>query len=106
LATYALGFAAIAFQFAALSATARGVSGLARATQARHDGAAEPVLESMRETAHAAIARASDLGLIGFALAVLGGLSLMLSSIKQEPGWRLLAGAVLVGYVLLSLVMV
>lgn len=46
------------------------------------------------------------LSLIGFGLAVLGGLSLLLSTVKREPGWRLLGGAVLVGYVLVSLLMV
>ncbi len=105
-ATYALGLAAIAVQMAALHWTAQGVSGIARATQARNDGAAENVLESMRQRSHVALDRGSLLSLIGFGLAVLGGLSLLLSTIKREPGWRLLAGAVVVGYVLVALVMV
>jgi len=88
-------------QMAALHWTAQGVSGFARATQARNDGAAENVLESMRQRSHVALDRGSALSLIGLGLAALGGLSLLLSTIKQEPGWRLL-----VGYVLVALVMV
>jgi len=106
LATYALGLAAIAFQMAALHWTAQGVGGFARVTQSRHDGAAESVLDSMRQSSQVAIDRGSTLSLIGLGLAALGGLSLLLSTVHQEPGWRLLAGAVLVGYVLVSLIMV
>jgi hypothetical protein len=106
LATYAFGLAAVAMQLASLQWTAKGVGGAARMTQARADGATEPVLESMRQTSHAAINRGSSLGLFGLGLAALGGLSLLLSTIKREHGWRLLAGAVLVGYVLVALLMV
>jgi hypothetical protein len=60
----------------------------------------------MRQTSRVALDRGSKLSLIGLGLAVLGGLSLLLSTVKQEPGWRLLAGAVLLAYVLVGLVMV
>jgi hypothetical protein len=93
-------------QLAALHWTAQGVNGSARATQARADGTAESVLESMRQTSRAALHRGSVLSLIGFGLAVRGGLSVLLSTVKREPGWRLLAGAVLMAYVLVGLVMV
>jgi hypothetical protein len=106
LATYTLGLAAIVLQFAAQQWTARGVGGFARATQARHDGAAQNVLESMRQTSHAAIQRGSILGVIGFGVAALAALSLLLSTVNREPGWRLPAGAVLLGYWLFSLMLV
>ena len=60
----------------------------------------------MRQTSRVALDRGSTLSLIGIGLAALGGLSLLLSTVQQEPGWRLLAGGVLVGYVLLALVMI
>jgi hypothetical protein len=106
LATYALGLAAIALQMAALHWTAQGVSGIARAAQARNDGAPENILESMRQSSHVALERGSTLSLIGLGLAALGGLSLLLSTVQQERGWHLLAGAVLLAYVLLGLIMV
>jgi hypothetical protein len=106
LATYLFGLSAIGSQLASLQWTARGVVGRARTTQALNEGAAENVLESMRQTAQAATDRGSELSLIGVGLAALGGLSLLLSTANEEPGWRLLAGAVLLAYLLLGLVMV
>jgi hypothetical protein len=106
LATYALGLAAIAMQIASLHWAAQGMVGTARATEARHQGAAETVLESMRQTSRAAAHHSDQLSLIGLGLAALAGLSLLLSTVNHEPGWRLLALAVLVAYVLVSLLMV
>jgi hypothetical protein len=106
LATYVLGLAAIALQIAAQRAISQGLIGRAKIPHAKAEGAAETVLESMRQRAHTAADRGSELSLIGLGLAALGGLSLLLSTVNQEPGWRLLAAAVLFAYVLISLIMV
>src|SRR5580698_27021 len=106
LATYALGLAAISVQIASLHWAAQGMVGTARATEARHQGAAETVLESMRQTSRAAAHHSDQLSLIGFGLAALAGLSLLLSTVRQEPGWRLLALAVLIAYLLIGLMQV
>ncbi len=105
LATFALGLAAIALQMVALHWTAKGVGGSARAVQARAAGASANDLESMRQTSRAALGLGGELSMLGLGVAVVSGLCLLLSTVKRELGWRLLAGGVLVAYVLLSLVM-
>lgn len=106
LATYALGLAAIAFHVAGQRAVARGLMSRAKIPQARAEGAARSAVESLRQTSQAATDRGSELCLIGFGLAAAGALSLLLSTINHEPGWRLLALAVLIAYVLQGLILV
>ena len=78
----------------------------AKVPQAIADGASHEVLESLQQTSQAAFDRGSELCLIGFGLAALAGLSLLLSTVNQEPGWRLLALAVLIAYLLIGLMQV
>jgi hypothetical protein len=106
LASFALGLVAIGFEFASKKATAKAVMTIARRTQALHEGAASDVLESMTQQSRAALDRGIVLGLIGMGLAAASGICLVVSHARQEQGWRLLAAAVLIAYVLLWLMLV
>jgi hypothetical protein len=106
LATYTLGLAAIAFHVAGQRAVAQGIMARAKMAQAISEGASHETLDSLQQASQAGHDRGAQLCLIGFGLAAAGGLSLLLSTVNQEPGWRLPAFGLLLAYVLIGLIQV
>jgi len=89
LASIAIALAAIAFEFQAKGLIADGVISTARAGHARRGGAAPEVLAAITEHGKSQLDRASWVGALGLALAVISAASFFISRVRTEPGHRI-----------------
>jgi hypothetical protein len=106
LASIALGLAAIAFETSAKRSASEGMTGIAKATQARAEGAPLQVGVSMRQRATGASDRSAKLGLIDLCVAAGSAACLYVSIRKSESRWNSIPAVILIAYVLWLLVLV
>jgi hypothetical protein len=89
LTSIALGLAAIVVEIGSNQIVATGVVGIARATQAVHEGAATDVVEAIKHHATAQVNRGTGLAAIGLVVAVASAVCFFLSRKRYEAGPRL-----------------
>jgi hypothetical protein len=106
LTTIMLGLAAVAVDLRGKSIIAGGVSTIARATQAKSDGASGEVIAAMKELGIAEAHRGGRWSTVGLLVAIASGLSFFFSRVRSEPGPRIVPIAVWIVYILFSFVMV
>jgi hypothetical protein len=87
LASVALVLAATALEFAAKNAANTGMVTMARGAEARHEGAAQGLVDSMHRQGFRAAHRAGALSLIGLVSAVAAGACFFVSIQTHESRW-------------------
>jgi hypothetical protein len=106
LASIALALAAIAVDFGSKRAANLGMTTMAKAAVARHDGASADFIESMHALGYASAHRAGTLGLIGLVVAVAAGACFFVSIQTYETLWDVIPIGLLLCYVASSLIVV
>ena len=98
LATIVVGLAAVAVDLRAKSIIAAGVSRIARATQARHDGDPPEVVSALKQTGQSLVDRGSSVGFVGILLGVGSGACFFISRLRRERGHRIVPIALWIVY--------
>jgi hypothetical protein len=106
LASIAFLLMAIALDCASKQAASAGMSTMAKAVGARHDGASPDVIESMHQQAQAAVHRAGTRGLIGLCAALVAGACLFISFQTRKSWWDVIPIGLFVVYVASLLILV
>lgn len=102
----ALGLCAIVIGVRSQQIVATGIVGIARATQAVHDGADQDVVEAMKHHATAQVHRGSGFATAGFIAAFASVVCFFFSRRRAEPGPRIVPVIVWMVYFFFALLTV
>jgi hypothetical protein len=98
LASIVIGLAAIGVDFQAKGLVAAGVSRIASAAQARHDGASPEVISALKQTGQSLVDRGSWVGFAAMLVGVASVASFFISRVRRERGHRIVPIAVWIVY--------
>jgi hypothetical protein len=101
-----IGLAAVAVDIQAKSLIGAGVSRIASAVQARHDGVSLEAISALKQTGQSLVSRGSSVGLVGMLLGVASVACFFVSRARRERGHRLVPIAVWIVYFSFSLITV
>ncbi len=98
LASIVVGLAAVAVDIQAKNIIAAGVSRIARAAQARHDGDSAEVISSLKQTGQSLVERGSSIGFVGMLVGAASVACFFVSRLRREGGHRIVPIAVWIVY--------